>query len=162
MLAGPECCLEGLQHGPLQSVRWHVGLTLELHTFVGVLIGLQLSLVHCSRSVLLPLQPPPLSLSLGGISVSLDRSRQLIFSPHRQSLMDSFVERHLTPDIHSAHIGAKVLPPSWHRSFLRPGGGLYGVLVHPLYWSSLLIVRETLGPFLWVINTRAAGRVTVA
>lgn len=118
-----------------------MGLTLELHTFVGMLIGLQLNLVHCSCSVLLPLQPPALSLSLGGISVSLHGSRQLIFSPHRQSLMDSFMESHLTPDIHSAHIGPKVLPPGWHRSFLRPARGLYGVLVHPLYWSRLLIVR---------------------
>lgn len=118
-------------------------LTLELHTFVGVLVGLQLSLVHRSRSVLLPLEPPPLSLSLGGISISLAGTRQLILSRHRHSytLVNSLVERHLTPDIHSTHIGAKVLPPGWHRSFLRPGGDLYGVLVHPLYWSSLLIVR---------------------
>lgn len=121
-----------------------MGLTLVLHTFVGVLIGLQLSLVHRSHGVLLPLEPPPLNLSLGGISVRLDgRSWQLILTPHRQSyaLMDPFVERHLTADVHAAHIGAEVLPPGWHRGLLRPAGGLYGVLVHPLYRSGLWIVR---------------------
>lgn len=107
-----------------------MGLTLELHAFVGVLIRLQLSLVHRGRRrgcVLLPLEPPPLSLSLGGISVNLNRSRQLVFSPHwqRDTLVDPFVERHLTPDIHATHIGAKVLPPGWNRSFLRPAGGLH-------------------------------------
>lgn len=97
-----------------------MGLTLELYTFVAVLVGLQLSLVHCGGGgVLLPLQPPPLSLRLSGISVNLNRPLQLIFS-HRQSytFMDSFVERHLTTDVHSTHVGAKVLTPSWHRSFL--------------------------------------------
>lgn len=121
-----------------------MGLTLVLHTFVGVLVGLQLSLVHRSHGVLLPLKPPPLNLSLVGISVCLDgRSWQLILYPHLQSytLMDSFVERHLTSDVHPAHIGAKVLPPGRHRGLLRPAGGLYGVLVHPLYRSDLWIVR---------------------
>lgn len=120
-----------------------MGLTLKLHAFVGVLVSLQLSLVHRSRSVLIPLEPPPLSRSLGGISVNLNGSRELIFSPHWQSytLMDSFVEGHLTPDVHPAHVGAKVLAPGLNRSFLRPAGGLRRVLVHPLYWSSLLIVR---------------------
>ncbi|TNN76173.1 hypothetical protein EYF80_013704 [Liparis tanakae] len=153
-------------HGPAtgETVSRCVGLTLELHAFVSVLIRLQLSLVHCSRSVLLPLDPPPLSWSLGGISVTLNRSWQLIFSTNWQSygLIDSFVERHLTPDIHSAHIGGKVLAPGLNRSFLRPAGGLCRVLVRPLYWSILLIVRYTLRPFLWVVNTRAASRVGVA
>ncbi len=115
-------------------------LTLELHTFVGVLVGLQLSLMHCSR-MLLPLKPP--SLSLSGISVSLNGTWKLILSPHRQSytVVDSFVEGHLTPDIHTTHIRAKVLPPGRYRSFLRPGRDLHRVLVHPLYLSGLLIVR---------------------
>lgn len=162
LLAGSERCLEGLQHGALQRMRRHMRLALQLHAFVAVLVGLQLSLVHCGGGVLLPLQPPPLSWSLGGISVNLHGCRQLILPSHRQSyaFMAPFVERHLTSDVHSAHVGAKVLAPA--RSLLGPAGGLYGVLVHPFYWSSLLIVWKTLGPFLWVINTRAAGRVTVA
>lgn len=142
-----------------------MGLTLDLHALVAVLIGLHLSRVHCSRTVLLPLEPPSLSLTLAGISINLNRPAwQLIFSPHRQSyaFMGAFMKHHLTPDVHAAHVGAKVLPPGRHRSLLRPAGGLHGVLLHPLYWSSLLIVRHILGPFLWIINTRAARRVTVA
>lgn len=140
-----------------------MGLTLELHTFVNMLICLQLSLVHCSHSLRFPVEPPPRSLSLADISVRLNSRWQLILSPYRQSctLVDSLVECHLASGIHSTHIGAKVLPPSRCRSFLRPAGGLYGFLVHPLHWSSLLIVWQALRCFFWVVNSRAASRVTV-
>lgn len=140
VFAGPQHGLEGLRHGALQRVAGHVGLTLKIHAFVSMLIRLQLSLVHCSHGI--PLKSPPLGLRLAGVSVNLHIRRQLILSPYRQppALVDSFVERHLTSAVHSAHVRTKVLSPCGLGHFLRPARGLDGLLVHPLHRSHLLIV----------------------
>ena len=75
--------------------------------------------------------------------------------------MDSFVERHLTSGVHAAHVGAEVLSPCRLGIFLSPAGGLQGLLMHPLYWSRLLIVWQTLQAFFRVVNSRTACRISL-
>ena len=142
-LALPERRLEGLQHGSLQGVGLRVRLALQLHAFVAVLKSLELRLMHRGgTTVLLPLKTSPLGLSLGGISVDLHRRLHLVFPSHLHghAFVNTFVEGHLTPDVHPTHVGPEVLPPGRHGGLLGPAGRLHGVL-HPLYWSGLLIGR---------------------
>lgn len=171
LLGRPESGLEGLQHGARHVVGGSMGLALDVSTFMAMLLkGLELSLVprqapHLGLGLGLDLGlglglDLDLGMSLGGLSVNLHRSGRLSFcAPHLHTshIVAPFMERHLTPD--STRIGSKVWAPSWDRGLLRPAGALYGVLVNPLHWGSLLIVEATLGPFVWVVNPNAATRI---